>query len=72
MGQETQFPAVGNSSDAAVTPWVASVAVVWRLSRWRGLGTLREPPLLVVHVGMPIPDLPALAPKRGGWVQAAA
>jgi len=40
--------------DAAVTPWaalVAGLAVALRLSRWRGLRTMREPLLLILHVG---------------------
>ena len=40
--------------DAAVTPWaalVAGIAVALRLSRWRGLHTVREPLLLILHVG---------------------
>ncbi|MGO8865831.1 MAG: NnrS family protein [Alphaproteobacteria bacterium] len=37
-----------------MAPWLeltAGVAVAVRLSRWRGLATLREPMLLVLHVG---------------------
>ncbi|MFI5024434.1 MAG: NnrS family protein [Alphaproteobacteria bacterium] len=37
-----------------LAPWLelaAGVAVAVRLSRWRGLATLREPMLLVLHVG---------------------
>ena len=40
--------------DAAVTPWaalVAGFAVALRLSRWRGLHTVPEPLLLILHVG---------------------
>jgi uncharacterized protein involved in response to NO len=40
--------------DAAVTPWaalVAGIAVALRLSRWRGLHTVREPLLLILHFG---------------------
>jgi len=40
--------------DAAVTPWAAfaaGIAVALRLSRWRGLHTVREPLLLILHVG---------------------
>jgi uncharacterized protein involved in response to NO len=40
--------------DAAVTPWavlVAGIVVALRLSRWRGLRTIREPLLLILHVG---------------------
>jgi uncharacterized protein involved in response to NO len=40
--------------DAAVTPWAAlfaGIAVAFRLSRWRGLHTIREPLLLILHVG---------------------
>jgi uncharacterized protein involved in response to NO len=40
--------------DAAVTPWAAfaaGIAVALRLSRWRGLHTIREPLLLILHVG---------------------
>ena len=39
---------------AAVTPWAAlfaGIAVALRLSRWRGLHTVREPLLLILHVG---------------------
>jgi uncharacterized protein involved in response to NO len=39
---------------AAATPWaalVAGIAVALRLSRWRGLHTVREPLLLILHVG---------------------
>ncbi len=40
--------------DAAVTPWICLVAGVsqgMRLSRWRGLATLREPLLWILHLG---------------------
>jgi uncharacterized protein involved in response to NO len=40
--------------EAAVTPWAAlaaGTALAVRLSRWRGLRTLREPLLLMLHVG---------------------
>jgi len=40
--------------DAAVTPWAAvaaGIALVLRLSRWRGLYTVPEPLLLILHVG---------------------
>jgi len=40
--------------DVAVTPWVAlaaGIAAALRLSRWRGLHTVREPLLLILHVG---------------------
>lgn len=40
--------------DAAVTPWaalVAGLAIALRLSRWRGLRTVREPLLQILHVG---------------------
>ena len=40
--------------DAAVTPWAAlaaGIAVAFRLSRWRGLNTVPEPLLLILHVG---------------------
>jgi len=40
--------------DAAVTPWTAlsgGIALTLRLSRWRGLHTVREPLLLILHVG---------------------
>jgi len=40
--------------DAVVTPWaalIAGVAAALRLSRWRGLYTLREPLLLILHAG---------------------
>lgn len=40
--------------NAVVTPWailVAAIAVIVRLSRWRGLYTLSEPLLLILHVG---------------------
>ena len=40
--------------DAAVTPWAAlaaGIAVALRLSRWRGLHTVPEPLLLILHVG---------------------
>jgi uncharacterized protein involved in response to NO len=40
--------------DAAPTPWAAlaaGIAVALRLSRWRGLYTVTEPLLLVLHVG---------------------
>jgi uncharacterized protein involved in response to NO len=40
--------------DGAVTPWaalLAGFAIALRLSRWRGLRTMREPLLLILHVG---------------------
>jgi uncharacterized protein involved in response to NO len=40
--------------DAVVTPWAvlaAGIAVALRLSRWRGLHTVSEPLLLILHVG---------------------
>jgi uncharacterized protein involved in response to NO len=40
--------------DLAVAPWLeagAGVALAIRLSRWRGLATLREPLLFVLHAG---------------------
>ena len=40
--------------NAAPTPWAAlaaGIAVALRLSRWRGLYTVTEPLLLVLHVG---------------------
>src|SRR6185503_8436785 len=40
--------------DSAVAPWLeagAGVALAARLSRWRGLATLREPLLFVLHAG---------------------
>jgi uncharacterized protein involved in response to NO len=40
--------------DAAVTSWAAlaaGIAVALRLARWRGLHTVREPLLLILHVG---------------------
>jgi uncharacterized protein involved in response to NO len=40
--------------DAAVTPWLAvaaGLALGLRLSRWRGLATVREPLLFVLHAG---------------------
>jgi uncharacterized protein involved in response to NO len=40
--------------DDSVTPWaalVAGIAVALRLSRWRGHCTVREPLLLILHVG---------------------
>ena len=40
--------------DATETAWamlVAGIAVALRLSRWRGLRTIREPLLLILHVG---------------------
>ena len=40
--------------DSAVAPWLeagAGVALAVRLSRWRGLATLREPLLFVLHAG---------------------
>ena len=40
--------------DGAATPWaalVAGIAVALRLSRWRGLRTMREPLLLILHIG---------------------
>jgi uncharacterized protein involved in response to NO len=40
--------------DAAVTSWAvlaAGIAVAVRLARWRGLQTIREPLLLILHVG---------------------
>jgi uncharacterized protein involved in response to NO len=40
--------------DAAVTPWAAvaaGIAVALRLSRWRGLQTIREPLMLILHFG---------------------
>jgi uncharacterized protein involved in response to NO len=40
--------------DAAVTPWAAlaaGIVVASRLSRWRGLHTVREPLLLILHLG---------------------
>jgi uncharacterized protein involved in response to NO len=40
--------------DAAITPWaalVAGVAVAIRWSRWRGARTIREPLLLILHLG---------------------
>ncbi len=40
--------------DAAITGWatlVAGGAVALRLSRWRGLRTIQEPLLLVLHIG---------------------
>jgi uncharacterized protein involved in response to NO len=40
--------------DAAVTPWAAlaaGIAVALRLSRWRGLHTVPEPLLLILHIG---------------------
>ncbi len=42
------------ASDSAVSPWVeitAGLAVGVRLARWRGIATLREPLLLVLHLG---------------------
>jgi uncharacterized protein involved in response to NO len=43
-----------SAPDAAITPWaalVAGVAVATRWSRWRGARTLREPLLLILHLG---------------------
>jgi len=40
--------------DWAVTPWLelaAGVALAARLARWRGLATLREPLLFILHAG---------------------
>jgi uncharacterized protein involved in response to NO len=40
--------------DAGVTSWaalVAGIAVALRLCRWRGLQTVREPLLLILHIG---------------------
>jgi uncharacterized protein involved in response to NO len=40
--------------DAAFTSWAllaAGLAAALRLARWRGLGTVREPLLLVLHLG---------------------
>jgi uncharacterized protein involved in response to NO len=40
--------------EAAVTGWgliIGGVAAGWRLSRWRGAATTREPLLLILHVG---------------------
>ena len=40
--------------DTGVTSWAAlaaGIAVAWRLSRWRGLQTVREPLLLILHIG---------------------
>jgi uncharacterized protein involved in response to NO len=40
--------------DAAVTPWICLLAGVsqgMRLSRWRGLATLREPLVWILHLG---------------------
>ena len=40
--------------DTGVTSWAAlaaGTAVAWRLSRWRGLQTVREPLLLILHIG---------------------
>ena len=40
--------------DASVTPWAvlaAGVALALRLSRWRGLRTVQEPLLLILHIG---------------------
>ncbi len=40
--------------DADATPWAelaAGAAVAWRLSRWRGMRTFREPLVLVLHIG---------------------
>jgi uncharacterized protein involved in response to NO len=40
--------------DFAVAPWVelaAGIALAARLSRWRGLSTLREPLLFILHLG---------------------
>ncbi len=40
--------------DAAITPWAAlgaGVAVAIRWSRWRGARTIREPLLLILHLG---------------------
>ena len=40
--------------EAAVTPWAAlaaGTALAVRLSRWRGLRTIREPLLLMLHIG---------------------
>ena len=30
---------------------VAGIAAAWRLSRWRGINTVREPLLLILHIG---------------------
>jgi uncharacterized protein involved in response to NO len=40
--------------DAAITPWaalVAGICVAIRWSRWRGARTIREPLLLILHLG---------------------
>jgi uncharacterized protein involved in response to NO len=40
--------------DATFTGWiliVGGIAAGWRLSRWRGAATMREPLLLILHVG---------------------
>ena len=40
--------------NAAMTPWAAlaaGIAVALRLSRWRGLHTVAEPLLLILHIG---------------------
>jgi uncharacterized protein involved in response to NO len=46
--------------DAVVTPWAAlaaGIAVALRLFRWRGLHTVPEPLLLILHVGYGWPAL---------------
>ncbi|MBP7002053.1 NnrS family protein [Amaricoccus sp.] len=58
----------------AAAALVAAVAVAWRLSRWRGAATWREPLLLVLHVAFGFLGLGfvAIAAAALGWLPQAA
>ena len=55
---------------AAVACLAGAAIVAWRLSRWRGSATAREPLLLVLHVGFGFVALGFLALAAGalGWL----
>lgn len=55
---------------AVVSGLVGAAAALWRLSRWRGGATLREPLLLVLHVAFACLGLGflAIAAAAAGWL----
>jgi uncharacterized protein involved in response to NO len=65
--------AVPEGPATALAALCAAAAVLWRLARWRGAATRREPLLLVLHVafGFVGLGLVAIAAAALGWLPAA-
>lgn len=66
--------AVPEGGATALAALVGAAAVLWRLSRWRGAATWREPLLLVLHVAFGFVGLGsvAIAAAALGWLSPAA